>query len=133
MNHIFYDERYDSYAAVPDWARRTLNAHRNDPRPHLYHYDAFERGETHDPYWNAAMLEMRATGYMHNHMRMYWGKKILEWSPSPEEAFETTLRLNNRFFIDGRDAPTRSQTSAGSTACTIGPGSAGRCSATCAP
>jgi deoxyribodipyrimidine photo-lyase len=50
------------------------------------------------------MLEMRTTGYMHNHMRMYWGKKILEWSPSPEEAFETALRLNNRYFLDGRDA-----------------------------
>ena len=63
-----------------------------------------ERGEAHDRHWNAAMLEMRETGYMYNHMRMYWGKKILEWSRSPEEAFDTTLRLNNTFFLDGRDA-----------------------------
>jgi deoxyribodipyrimidine photo-lyase len=104
MNHVFYDERYDAYATVPEWARRTLDSRRGDRRPHLYTPEQLEAGETHDCYWNAAMLEMRATGYMHNHMRMYWGKKILEWSPSPEAAFETTLRLNNRYFLDGRDA-----------------------------
>ena len=104
MNHVFYDERYDAYETVPDWARRTLDSRRGDRRPHLYMREQLEAGETHDRYWNAAMLEMRATGYMHNHMRMYWGKKILEWSPSPEAAFETTLRLNNRYFLDGRDA-----------------------------
>jgi deoxyribodipyrimidine photo-lyase len=104
MNHIVYDERYDAYEAVPDWARKTLDARRGDPRPHLYTPAQLEAGRTHDRYWNAAMKEMRATGYMHNHMRMYWGKKILEWSSSPEEAFATTLRLNNRYFLDGRDA-----------------------------
>lgn len=104
MNHAFYDERYDAYETVPEWARRTLDSRRGDRRPHFYTRAQFEAGETHDRYWNAAMLEMRATGYMHNHMRMYWGKKILEWSASPEEAFETTLRLNNRYFLDGRDA-----------------------------
>jgi len=104
MNHVFYDERYDAYETVPEWARKTLDSRRGDPRPYLYAREQFEAGETHDRYWNAAMKEMRETGYMHNHMRMYWGKKILEWSPSPEEAFETTLRLNNRYFLDGRDA-----------------------------
>ena len=104
MNHIFYEPNYGSYEAAPAWARKTLDAHRGDPRPYLYTPEQFERGETHDRYWNAAMMEMRETGYMHNHMRMYWGKKILEWSASPEEAFETALRLNNKFFIDGRDA-----------------------------
>jgi deoxyribodipyrimidine photo-lyase len=104
MNHVFYDERYDAYEAVPEWARKTLDSRRGDPRPYLYAREQFEAGDTHDRYWNAAMKEMRETGYMHNHMRMYWGKKILEWSPSPEEAFETTLRLNNRYFLDGRDA-----------------------------
>ncbi|WP_449410009.1 deoxyribodipyrimidine photo-lyase [Methylobacterium komagatae] len=104
MNHVFYEPNYDSYEAVPAWARKTLDAHRGDKRPYLYTPKQFERGETHDRYWNAAMTEMRETGYMHNHMRMYWGKKILEWSASPEEAFETALRLNNKFFIDGRDA-----------------------------
>ena len=104
MNHVFYEPRYDDYAALPDWARKTLAAHAADPRPHLYGRAAFEAAETHDPYWNAAMREMLATGYMHNHLRMYWGKKILQWSASPEEAFETVLSLNNRWFLDGRDA-----------------------------
>jgi deoxyribodipyrimidine photo-lyase len=104
MNHLHYEPRYDDYGAVPAWARKTLDAHRDDPRPFLYTAEQFEQGLTHDRYWNAAMTEMRETGYMHNHMRMYWGKKILEWSASPEEAWETALRLNNRYFIDGRDA-----------------------------
>ncbi|MFC7735175.1 deoxyribodipyrimidine photo-lyase [Roseomonas sp. GCM10028921] len=104
MNHIHYEPHYDDLSAVPAWARRTLDAHRADPRPFLYTPEQFELGLTHDRYWNAAMTEMRETGYMHNHMRMYWGKKIVEWSPTPEAAWETALRLNNRYFIDGRDA-----------------------------
>jgi deoxyribodipyrimidine photo-lyase len=103
MNHAFYEPAYDTYASLPQWARKTLADHAGDPRPHLYTREQFEAGETHDPYWNAAMREMRATGYMHNHLRMYWGKKILQWSASPEEAFETILALNNRWFLDGRD------------------------------
>ncbi|WP_336486834.1 deoxyribodipyrimidine photo-lyase [Methylobacterium nigriterrae] len=104
MNHVFYTERYDAYAqAVPDWARKTLAAHEGDPRPHLYSEAELAEGRTHDRHWNAAQAEMRETGYMHNHLRMYWGKKILEWSPSPEEGFARTLRLNNRYFLDGRD------------------------------
>lgn len=104
MNHAFYDPGYDTYEVLPQWARNTLADHAGDPRPHLYTRAQFEAAETHDPYWNAAMREMLATGYMHNHLRMYWGKKILNWSASPEEAFETTLALNNRWFLDGRDA-----------------------------
>lgn len=104
MNHVFYAPDYDDLSAVPDWCRKTLDEHRGDRRPHLYTREQFEAGETQDRYWNAAMLEMRATGYMHNHMRMYWGKKILQWSKSPEEAWDTTLRLNNKYFLDGRDA-----------------------------
>jgi deoxyribodipyrimidine photo-lyase len=104
VNHIHYEPRFDDYACVPGWAQKTLDAHRNDPRPFLYSPEQFEMGLTHDRYWNAAMKEMRETGYMHNHMRMYWGKKIVQWSASPELAWETALRLNNRYFIDGRDA-----------------------------
>ena len=104
MNHVFYTEGYDAYeTALPDWARKTLSEHAKDERPHRYSEKQLAAGETHDIYWNAAMREMRETGYMHNHLRMYWGKKILEWSPSPEEAFARTLRLNNRYFLDGRD------------------------------
>ncbi len=104
VNHVHYTADPAAYACVPEWCRKTLDAHRADPRPHLYTPEEFERGLTHDPYWNAAMTEMRDTGYMHNHMRMYWGKKIVEWSASPEEAWDTTLTLNNRYFLDGRDA-----------------------------
>ncbi|MBU1376502.1 MAG: deoxyribodipyrimidine photo-lyase [Alphaproteobacteria bacterium] len=103
MNHAFYEPGYDTYDILPEWARKTLADHAGDPRPHLYGRAQFEAAETHDPYWNAAMREMLATGYMHNHLRMYWGKKILQWSAGPEEAFETTLALNNRWFLDGRD------------------------------
>ena len=104
MNHVHYSPNYEDYAVLPDWARKTLDAHRTDPRPFLYRPEQFEQSLTHDQYWNASMTEMRETGYMHNHMRMYWGKKILEWSRCPEEAWDTALRLNNRYFLDGRDA-----------------------------
>lgn len=104
MNHVFYAENYDTYACLPDWCRKTLDAHAEDERPYLYSFDQLAAGETHDRYWNAGMKEMRETGFMHNHMRMYWGKKIVEWTRLPEEAFDTVLRLNNRFFLDGRDA-----------------------------
>lgn len=104
FNHVAYEPAYDSYAALPEWARKTLAAHAGDPRPHLYSPEELEAGATHDRYWNAAMLEMRASGYMHNHLRMYWGKKVLEWSRTPKAAFETLLRMNNRWFLDGRDA-----------------------------
>lgn len=104
MNHVFYTQGYDDYdKAVPDWARKTLAEHADDERPHRYTEQQLAAGETHDLYWNAAMREMRETGYMHNQLRMYWGKKILEWSPSPKEGFARTLRLNNRYFLDGRD------------------------------
>ncbi|KMO16198.1 deoxyribodipyrimidine photo-lyase [Methylobacterium indicum] len=105
MNHVHTNPGYGAYAtALPDWSRKALAEHADDPRPHLYDEAALAEGRTHDEYWNAAMREMRVTGYMHNHLRMYWGKKILEWSPSPEEAFAVALRLNNRYFLDGRDA-----------------------------
>jgi len=103
VNYVRYTPDYDSYGCLPDWAKTSLNLHKKDNRPHIYTPEALERADTHDPYWNAAMKEMAYTGFMHNYMRMYWGKKILEWSPSPEDGFATTLRLNNRYFIDGRD------------------------------
>ncbi|MFP4476443.1 MAG: deoxyribodipyrimidine photo-lyase [Desulfatibacillaceae bacterium] len=103
VNHVYHTPDYDSYEALPEWARKTLDEHRDDPREYVYDLEQLESRQTHDPYWNAAMLEMQATGYMHNYMRMYWGKKILEWSGSPEEGFANTLLLNNRYFLDGRD------------------------------
>jgi len=104
MNHALYEPAYDRYDCTPRWARDTLEARTGEPRPHVYSRDQFDAGETHDRYWNAAMREMKATGYMHNQLRMYWGKKILEWSASPREAWDTMLWLNNRYFLDGRDA-----------------------------
>jgi deoxyribodipyrimidine photo-lyase len=105
MNFVEHaEDDYDRYDTLPGWARRTLADHAEDDREHLYTDAELVAAETHDPYWNAAMREMVHTGYMHNYMRMYWGKKILEWSASPEEAFDRALHFNNRFFLDGRDA-----------------------------
>ncbi len=104
MNFVFYEPDYDKYSALPEWAQRSLAEHKDDARDPSYTRSELEAAETADPYWNAAMNEMKYTGYMHNYMRMYWGKKILEWSSSPECAFETTLYLNNKYFLDGRDA-----------------------------
>jgi deoxyribodipyrimidine photo-lyase len=104
MNFAEFTPGYDTFAILPGWARDTLERHARDPRPHVYTRAQLEAGETHDPYWNAAMREMRATGYMHNYMRMYWGKKILEWGRTPEEAHANALAMNNKFFLDGRDA-----------------------------
>jgi len=102
-NFVHFTPDYDAFSSLPDWARRTLDAHSKDPRNPFYGPEQLEKAQTHDPYWNAAMVEMKVTGYMHNYMRMYWGKKILEWSSSPEVAYRTLLALNNRYFIDGRD------------------------------
>ncbi len=104
MNLVRFHPRYDAYQGLPAWALATLAEHAGDRRPHRYSPRQLEAGETHDPYWNAAQREMVCTGRMTNYMRMYWGKKILEWSASPAEAFATALELNNRYEIDGRDA-----------------------------
>ena len=102
INFVEREPRYDNYACLPEWARQTLRAHETDRRPYVYGATQLAAAETHDPYWNAAMREMVFTGYMHNYMRMYWGKKILEWSSTPEKAFATALALNNRYFLCGR-------------------------------
>ena len=103
MNFVNYTPNYDSYACLPQWARKTLNQHQKDKREYVYSRSQLENAQTHDEYWNAAMGEMKITGFMHNYMRMYWGKKILEWSKTPEQAFRTTLAINNKYFLDGRD------------------------------
>jgi len=103
LNFVFHNPRYDSYRCLPDWARATLAKHRPDPREPVYSARQLEEARTDDPYWNAAMREMAVTGKMANYMRMYWGKKILEWTRTPQFAFRTTLRLNNKYFLDGRD------------------------------
>ena len=102
-NFVYYHRDYDNFDCLPDWSRNTLADHRKDRRPYTYTLKQLEDAETHDSYWNAAMQEMKYTGFMHNYMRMYWGKKILEWSSSPESAFRNTLTINNKYFLDGRD------------------------------
>ena len=103
MNFIFYNEKYDSFEAIPDWAKKTLKAHEKDRRQYLYSLEELESAKTHDPYWNAAQKQMVIEGKMHGYMRMYWGKKILEWTRTPKEAFRNALYLNNRYGLDGRD------------------------------
>jgi deoxyribodipyrimidine photo-lyase len=102
-NHAHATPDYDRWSGLPRWARATLLAHASDPRAHYYDRAAFERAATHDPVWNAAMTELRESGTLHNYMRMYWGKMLLEWSADPEEAFEVALDLNDTYLLDGRD------------------------------
>lgn len=104
-NYVTYNEGYDQFDQMTQpWAYETMKIHNKDQRPYLYTIKDYELFRTHDEAFNAAMIEMIVTGYMHNYMRMYWAKKIIEWSPSFKEAYETILYLNNKYFIDGRDA-----------------------------
>ena len=104
FNYCWYARAaYDAWRGLPDWARETLAEHAGDPREAVYTKNEMEDGETDDSYWNAAMREMRETGYLHNHMRMYWGKRILGWTNTPEYAHRVARELNDRWFLDGRD------------------------------
>ena len=105
FNFVYYNKDYDQSlkAILPDWAYTTLEEHKNDLREYIYSKEEFEKAATHDKYWNAAQKEMKITGKMHGYMRMYWAKKILEWTPSPQDAFEISLYLNNKYSLDGRD------------------------------
>ena len=103
MNFVHYNDQYDAYDCLPDWARETLADHKADERDPVYTLEQLENSDTGDPYWNAAQSEMVVTGKMHGYMRMYWGKKIIEWTETPEEAFSRALYLNNKYHLDGRD------------------------------
>lgn len=103
-NYCLHTPHYDSLAGAPEWAVRSLDKHRDDPRDAIYTCDQFEQARTHDPLWNAAQQELLHTGRIHGYMRMYWGKKILEWSATPEDAFQTAVTLNDRHALDGRDS-----------------------------
>ena len=103
VNHVLYRPRYDAYEAIPDWAKRSLEKHADDPREAIYTSAELEAATTHDELWNAAQLEMVRTGRMHGYMRMYWAKKILEWSESPVRAIEAAVYLNDKYLLDGRD------------------------------
>jgi deoxyribodipyrimidine photo-lyase len=94
---------YDSYESLPEWAKKTLARHARDPRPALYSREQLERAGTHDRLWNAAQRQLLTEGIIHNYLRMLWGKKILEWSPTPMDALATMIELNNKYALDGRD------------------------------
>jgi deoxyribodipyrimidine photo-lyase len=102
-NFCFYNSSYDRVAGFPEWAERTFAEHRHDLREYLYTPEQLETGQTGDPLWNAAQLTMVNDGTMHGYLRMYWAKKILEWTPSPEDAMATAIMLNDRYQLDGRD------------------------------
>ncbi|NTV31220.1 deoxyribodipyrimidine photo-lyase [candidate division WWE3 bacterium] len=102
-NFCFYNSNYDSTDGFPDWAKQTLQEHESDKRPYLYTIDDLESANTHDQLWNAAQKEMTMTGKMHGYMRMYWGKKILEWTINAQEAVEYAIYLNDKYELDGRD------------------------------
>ncbi len=102
-NYCFYNINYDNFNGLPEWSKKTLNKHRYDRRKYIYTLEQFENAKTHDDLWNAAQMEMVKKGKMHGYMRMYWAKKILEWSESPEQAFKIAIYLNDKYELDGRD------------------------------
>ncbi len=103
MNYVYYNPQYDLFDGLHSWAKKSLDEHKKDVREKVYSFKEFESYQTHDPYWNAAQKEMVVTGKMHGYLRMYWGKKILEWSQTPQKGFAIALALNNKYQLDGRD------------------------------
>lgn len=103
VNHVLYNENYRSFEGLPSWSQQSLSDHEDDHREYLYNYEELDSGATHDELWNAAQREMILTGRMHGYMRMYWAKKILEWTNNARQAIEWACRLNDRYLLDGRD------------------------------
>jgi deoxyribodipyrimidine photo-lyase len=102
-NFCYYDDNYDNLGSAPSWAVASLDKHRTDPREHIYSLEELEQAKTHDPAWNAAQRQLTQNGKMHGYMRMYWAKKVLEWTESPEQAIEYLIYLNDHYSIDGGD------------------------------
>lgn len=102
-NFTHYNKKYETFEGFPAWAKLSINEHRGDKREYLYSLKQFELARTHDELWNAAQHQMVTTGKMHGYMRMYWAKKILEWTRSPEEAMMIAIHLNDKYELDGRD------------------------------
>jgi deoxyribodipyrimidine photo-lyase len=102
-NMCWQRDDYHRYESLPDWAKNSLARHASDPREFIYCSEEFEAAETHDPLWNAAQRQLVRDGRMHNYLRMLWGKKILEWSPAPQDALATMIHLNNKYAVDGRN------------------------------
>ncbi|MCA9037420.1 MAG: deoxyribodipyrimidine photolyase [Planctomycetaceae bacterium] len=102
-NMCWQTENYDQYESLPEWARNSLAEHASDPRQYLYSLDDLRQARTHDAVWNAAQNQLLTEGRMQNYLRMLWGKKILEWTESPQQAAEFMIELNNRYAVDGRN------------------------------
>jgi deoxyribodipyrimidine photo-lyase len=103
INFVKHTEAYDSVECAEPWAQKTLQEHARDRRDPIYTLEQMERAETYDELWNASQMQMVKFGWMHNYMRMYWAKKILEWSPNPARGYEYAVTLNDRYELDGRD------------------------------
>jgi len=103
LNLCAFEPDYAAYRSLPEWARNTLHSHTIDSRPYLYTLEGLDSSQTHDPLWNAAQNQLRTEGVIHNYLRMLWGKKILEWSPTPQAALQAMVELNDRYALDGRD------------------------------
>lgn len=103
FNMCWQREDYDRYESLPEWALKTLDKHVKDRRRYLYGMEEFETAATHDRLWNAAQTQLMVEGRIHNYLRMVWGKKILEWTASPQDALEVMIELNNKYALDGRD------------------------------
>ena len=103
INFVRFNPLYDSVECMEPWADRSFAQHASDRRPIVYTPEQLDNAETHDPLWNAAQKQMVLTGWMHNYLRMYWAKKILEWSPSVGSAYQRAIWLNDRYELDGRD------------------------------
>jgi deoxyribodipyrimidine photo-lyase len=103
VNFVKFTPKYDTAECAEDWAQKTIAEHARDERERLYSLAQLEAGETHDDLWNAAQTQMVHQGWMHNYLRMYWAKKILEWTPDAKTAVKFAVHLNDKYFLDGRD------------------------------
>jgi deoxyribodipyrimidine photo-lyase len=103
VNFVKYTPHYDSVDCAENWAKQTIKEHAKDEREYLYSLDRLEQADTHDNLWNAAQIQMLRHGWMHNYLRMYWAKKILEWTPDAATAMKYCIHLNDKYFLDGRD------------------------------
>ncbi|MDZ7771521.1 MAG: hypothetical protein U5K31_02105 [Balneolaceae bacterium] len=103
FHYAHHEPDYDQYETLPDWALKTLEKHRSDPREWIYGLEELAAAQTHDEIWNAAQTQLRREGVIHNYLRMLWGKKVIQWTPDPEVALAYLIDLNNRYAIDGRD------------------------------
>lgn len=102
-NFCLHEPLYDNVAGFPEWARKTLDQHRSDKREYIYSLQDLETGNTHERLWNACQVDLALSGKLHGYLRMYWAKKILEWTPDPETALEYAITLNDHYSLDGRD------------------------------